>query len=170
MKQGKVELYVFLAFAAVAMIGLTYTMLYGVTGMAYHGGDWGNMPLQPYQVPTNYQETGGIVPYVDQPGNFMISQQGGSLPDCQSSCFGTAPGLPLVGQRPLGGSQLRACLSGCQQGIPQSYAVQQECYTCSCPTEGVTAYDGNQASTVCKRVCGASATITKFSVGPCAYS
>ncbi len=170
-KRGMVELYVFLAFAIIAMVGLTYTMLYGIpAGMAYHGGDWGSMPLQPSQEPTNYQQYGGMIPYVDQPGNFMISQQGGSIPDCQSSCFGTVAGMSPTGQQPLGGAELRQCLANCQAGISYQKAATQECYTCSAASERITAEDGDEANTVCKRMGGASATITKFTIGPCAYS
>jgi len=169
-KRGNVELYVFLAFAVIAMFGLTYTMLYGIpAGMAYHGGDWGSMPIQPYQEPTNYQQYGGMIPLQDQPGREMIATAG-SIPDCQSSCFGTEEGVSPTGQRPLGGSELRQCLANCQAGISYQKAATQECYTCSSVSEGITAEDGDEANTVCKRMGGADATITKFTIGPCTYS
>ena len=168
---GKTELYMFIAFAAIATTGLIYGMLNGAPhGMAYHGGPWQDMPLDPTQIMSpDASPNPDMTPPQDNPGLYKMGVQG-SVSECQSHCFGTAPGEPRVGeQAPLGGAELRDCLSNCQEGIPDEQTTIQECYTCSCPAESITADDGEQATVVCKRVCGADATIVKFVNGPCKY-
>ena len=93
----------------------------------------------------------------------------GEMMGCQSTCFGTAPGEARVGQQTLGGSALRQCLADCQAGIPYQQPEIQECYTCSCPSEGITANNRNEARVVCQRVCGSEATIIRVVSGPCKY-
>lgn len=170
-KRGRIELYLFLAFAIAAAIGLIYTMLYGTPqGMAYHGGPYSEIPLDPNQFPSVYETYGnGMVPPSDQPGRYMIGTQG-SVTDCQSQCFGTEGGRPLVGQQPLGGAELRQCLADCQAGIPMHRSQGQDCYTCSCPSEGITADTEGQARMVCQRVCGSSGQIIDTNPGPCKYN
>lgn len=171
-KRGRSELYIFLAFAIVAFVGLTYTMLYGTPeGMYYRGPPLQDMPLDPNQFPAGPEEIyagTGIVPPEDQPGLSMIGTQG-SVTDCQSQCFGTEGGRPMVGQQPLGGAELRQCIADCQAGITRHRSQGQECYTCSCPNEAITADNEGQARTVCQRMCGSSARITDVVPGPCKY-
>lgn len=162
--------YVFLAFAAVAVIGMVHTMLTGdATGQAYRGLPMQDYPLDPSQFPILDQGAyGGYIPPQDQPGRYMIGTPG-SITDCQSQCFGTEPGRPRIGQEGLGGAALRECLANCQAGIPPEQHNQQECYTCSCPAEKITANDGSQALTVCKQVCGSEATVVSAAMGACQY-
>jgi len=169
-KRGEAALYVFLAFAAIAGIGLTYTILTGTPeGMAYRGPSYQDMPLNPTQFPSYYEQYGnGMIPTSDQPGLYKIGTPG-SVSDCQSSCFGTEPGRPRIGQETLGGAELRSCLADCQQGIPYHKQSMQECYTCSGVQHGITADDHNQATTVCKQVGGSSAVITNAVPGMCDY-
>lgn len=127
---AKEALYIFLAVAVTATIGLTYTMLNDKpTGM------WGE----------------GL--------------------DCQSQCFGTEPGVPLVGQEPLGGANLRQCLADCQAGISPQQQMVQECYTCNGGgvLQKLTAEDQSEAQIMCERAAGSSATITNVATGPCPY-
>lgn len=169
-KRGNVELYFFLAFAIIALVGLTYTMLADKpTGMAYRGAPYQDIPLNPSQFQSYYETYGnGMVPPEDQPGQYMIGTQG-SVTDCQSQCFGTEGGRPRIGQQPLGGAELRGCLADCQSGTTLHRSQGQECYTCSCPTEGITADNEGQARTVCQRVCGSSGQIIDVAPGPCKY-
>ncbi len=128
-KRGEV-LYIFLAFAVIATIELTYAMLSNApTGL------WGE----------------GL--------------------DCQSQCFGTEPGVPLVGQEHLGGADLRRCLADCQAGIPPQQQQVQECYTCNGGgvLQKLTAEDQSEAQIMCERAAGSSATITNVETGPCPY-
>jgi hypothetical protein len=170
-KRGHVELYFFLAFAVIAAVGLVYTMLYGTPeGMAYHGQPYGSIPLDPNQFDSpEMTYGGGMIPPEDDPGNYMIGTQG-SVTDCQSACFGTEGGRPLVGQQPLGGAELRQCIADCQAGIPMHRSQGQECYTCSCPSEGITASTEGEARLVCQRVCGSTGRITNTAPGPCNYN
>ncbi|MEM3154239.1 MAG: hypothetical protein QW165_01590 [Candidatus Woesearchaeota archaeon] len=169
-KRGRVELYLFLAFALIAAIGLTYTMLYGIPeGMAYRGPPYGSIPLDPSQFQSPYEAyAGGMIPTEDQPGRYMIGTPG-SVTDCQAACFGTEPGRPSVGQQPLGGEALRQCLADCQAGIMPHPSQGQECYTCSCPTEAITADNEGQARMVCQRICGSTGRIIGMTPGPCNY-
>lgn len=169
-KRGHIELYFFLAFAVIAAVGLVYTMLYGTPqGMAYHGGPYNEMPLDPSQFQSpEMTYGGGMIPPEDDPGNYMIGTQG-SVTDCQSACFGTEGGRPLVGQRTLGGAELRQCIADCQAGISQHRSQGQECYTCSCPSEGITASSEGDARMVCQRVCGSTGQIINTVPGPCKY-
>lgn len=170
-KKANTETYIFLAFAVVALVGLTYTMLNSQpTGMSYRGGPMDQIPLDPTQFPSNYMGYGnGQVPITDQPGLYKIGTKG-SPSDCQSICFGTEPGVPRIQQpQPLGGAALRQCLSDCQAGIPAYHQTVQECYTCTGAQEGITAASDSEALTVCKRVAGSSATITNVVQGPCNY-
>lgn len=129
-KRGNTELYIFVAFAAVAGIGLVYTMLAGnPVGM------WGE----------------GL--------------------EAQSSCFGTEPGKPRIGQEALGGAQLRQCLADAQSGTPYQQTLVQECYTCNGGgvLQKLTAEDQNEALAMCERAAGSEATITNVETGPCPY-
>jgi hypothetical protein len=169
-KRGNVELYIFLVFAAMAGIGLTYTILNDEpSGMAYHGGPWQDMPIDANQIQSpDGLGAGGMIPSQDDPGNYMIGTRG-STTDCQSQCFGTEGGEPLVGQEPLGGSELRQCLANCQAGVSYTQQTGQECYTCSDSAEAITAGNQGEARMVCKRVGGSSAQITNVVPGPCKY-
>ncbi len=169
-KKGEAAVYIFLAFAVIALGGLTYTLLHDQpSGMAYHGGPWQNMPLDPNQIQSpDGLDAGGITPPQDDPGNYMIGTQG-SVTDCQSSCFGTEGGRPLVGQEPLGGAELRQCIADCQAGITRHSSQGQECYTCSGSTQGITATNEGEARMVCQRVGGSSSQITNVVPGPCKY-
>ncbi len=169
-KRGNTEVYIFLAFAVVALVGLTYTMLDNQpTGMSYRGGAMDDIPLDPTQFQSNYMGYGdGQIPISDQPGEYNIATQG-SVSDIQSDCFGTQPGRPRMGQEPLAGAELRACLANAQVGVPRHHQLIQECYTCSGSPEGLTADDMDEAITVCQRVGGSSATITNDVPGPCNY-
>ena len=169
-KKGEAVVFIFLVFAAIALVGLTYTVLHDQpSGMAYHGGPWQDMPLDPNQIQSpDGLDAGGITPPQDNPGNYMIGTQG-STTDCQSQCFGTEGGRPEVGQQPLGGAELRQCLADCQAGISDNQQTGQECYTCSDSSEGITASNQGEARTICQRVGGSSAQITNIVPGPCKY-
>jgi len=169
-KRGQAEAYIFLAFAAIALGGLTYTILHEQpSGMAYHGGPWQDMPIDANQIQSpDGLDANGITPPQDDPGNYMIGTRG-STTDCQSQCFGTEGGRPLVGQEPLGGAELRQCLADCQAGISYTQQTGQECYTCSNSPEGITATNEGEARVVCRRVSGSSAQITNVVPGPCKY-
>ena len=167
MKQNHhTAIYVFLAFAAVAVGGLVHTMISGQpVGMAYRGLPMQDYPLDPEQFPVEATGPGGgYVPPEDQPGLIRLP-----MLDCQSQCFGTEPGRPRVGQQPLGGAALRQCLANCQMGISPEQQMQQECYTCSCPSEGITADNLAQAQQVCTNVCGSDGKITSVLPRPCKY-
>jgi len=168
-KRGEAELYVFLAFAAIAGIGLTYTMLAGTTGMAYRGGPYQDIPLDPTQFPAGPEEySGGLIPLQDQPGAIRLQ-----MLDCQSTCFGRPVGTPRYQYRvygqPMGGQALRQCLADCQEGRTYEQHNEQECYTCGGVEHGITADNEAQARIVCKRVGGSSAQITNMVRGPCNY-
>ncbi len=169
-KRGNAELYVFLAFAVIATVGLTYTMLSGTTGMAYHGGPYNEMPLNPTQFPAGPEEyADGLIPIQDQPGAIRLP-----MLNCQSTCFGRPEGVPRYQYRsyaqPMGGEALRQCLSDCQSGITYDQQMEQECYTCSDTAHGITADNEAQARIVCKKIGGSSAQITNRVNGPCKYS
>ncbi len=106
-----------------------------------------------------------MIPPQDQPGMMKMP-----MLSCQSTCFGRPVGQSYVGQQGLGGAALRQCLADCQAGIPYTQQLGQECYTCSCPSEGITADNYGQAQVVCQRVCGSEAQITNTVSGPCNYS
>ncbi len=171
-KRGEASLYIFLAFAVISVVGLTYTMLSGTPeGMAYRGPPMDQIPINidsPGSYYGNYPP--GVIPPQDQPGLYKISTPG-SVSDCQSQCFGREPGVPRISQpAPLGGAALRQCLADCQAGISYNQQLQQECYTCSGVQHPITADDGAQALLVCQRVGGSEATITGVDTsGPCKY-
>lgn len=158
-------LYIFLAFAVISVVGLTYTMLSGTPeGMAYRGPPMDQIPIN-IDSPGSYYDD-----YPRQPGLYKISTPG-SVSDCQSQCFGREPGVPRISQpAPLGGAALRQCLADCQAGISYNQQLQQECYTCSGVQHPITADNGAQALLVCQRVGGSEATITGVDTsGPCKY-
>lgn len=166
-KRGEAVVYVFLAFAVIALAGMTYTILAGTPeGLEYYVPHQ-DTPIDVNQFPMGQEEIDagtGIVPIQDQPG--MVRQP---MMDCQSRCFGTERGEPEVGQRPMGGAELRKCMADCQAGIPEQQSTGQSCYTCSDTQEGITADNQDEAQTACQRGGGSSATITKVTPGPCKY-
>ena len=143
-KRGEVALYIFLAFAVIAAIGMIYTMLNsGAEGMYY---------------------SGQYVPERVDPREVWSGTSGGELRQyavrCQGRCFGNEPGESQVGQEPLAGRALQQCLADCQAGIPRERHEGQACYTCSCqPPIGMTAEDEKHALEMCQKSCGSAAKI-----------